>query len=115
MNPRVGVEEVRMPARAARKRPIEYSILYTATLCLLAFGAVMVYSASSAESLLNGSNDPSMYLKRYVVFGLVGLVVLHARLAPRAEGSSEALTPLLLVASFVLTVRGDAAPAWAWR
>ena len=66
-----------MPARAARKRPIEYSILYTATLCLLAFGAVMVYSASSAESLLDGSDDPSMYLKRYVVFGLAGLVVLH--------------------------------------
>ena len=27
-------------------------MLYTATLCLLAVGAVMVYSASSAESLL---------------------------------------------------------------
>ena len=37
-----------------RKRPVEYSILYTATLCLLAGGAVMVYSASSAESLLSG-------------------------------------------------------------
>ena len=41
-------------ALAARKRPVEYSILYTATLCLLAGGAVMVYSASSAESLLSG-------------------------------------------------------------
>ena len=47
-----------MAARAARKkRPVEYSILYTATLCLLAGGAVMVYSASSAESLLSGSGD----------------------------------------------------------
>ena len=36
----------------AKKPPVEYSILYTAMLCLLAFGAVMVYSASSAESLL---------------------------------------------------------------
>ena len=53
-----------------RKRPVEYSILYTATLCLLAFGAVMVYSASSAESLLTGPGDPSYYLKRYVMFGL---------------------------------------------
>ena len=26
--------------------PLEYNILLTATLCLLAFGAVMVYSAS---------------------------------------------------------------------
>src|ERR671928_59818 len=55
-----------------RKRPIEYSILYTATLCLLAGGAVMVYSASSAESLLHGNGDPSFYLKRYGFFG-VGL------------------------------------------
>jgi hypothetical protein len=44
-----------------RKRPVEYSILYTATLCLLAGGAVMVYSASSAESLLSGPGDPAYY------------------------------------------------------
>ena len=92
-----------MPARAARKRPIEYSILYTATLCLLAFGAVMVYSASSAESLLNGSNDPSMYLKRYVLFGVAGLVLLHAA-SRHGLSVIRALTPLLLVASFLLTV-----------
>ena len=61
----------------SRKRPVEYSILYTATLCLLAFGAVMVYSASSAESLLS-SGDASYYLKRYVMFGVVGVVVMHA-------------------------------------
>ena len=65
-------------APSRRARPIEYSILYTATLCLFAYGAVMVYSASSAESLLSGSGDASFYLKRYVLFGLVGLVVLHA-------------------------------------
>lgn len=86
-----------------RARPIEYSILYTATLCMLAAGAVMVYSASSAESLLDGSGDPSTYLKRYVLFGLVGLAVMYAasryglRLARR-------LTPLLLGVSFALTL-----------
>ena len=93
-----------MPAAAgtARKRPVEYSILYTATLCLLAAGAVMVYSASSAESLL-GSGDPSYYLKRYVAFGAVGLVALQ--LASR-HGLKlvKQVTPLLLLASFVLTV-----------
>jgi len=85
-----------------RKRPVEYSILYTATLCLLAGGAVMVYSASSAESLLAGSGDPSYYLKRYVLFGLAGLLLLH--LASR-HGLKvvRALTPILLVASFALT------------
>ena len=65
------------PRAAARKRPVEYSILYTATLFLLAGGAVMVYSASSAESLLSGSGDASFYLKRYVVLGLLGLVLMH--------------------------------------
>jgi cell division protein FtsW len=91
-----------MAARAARKRPVEYSILYTATLCLLAFGAVMVYSASSAESLLSGPGDPSFYLKRYVIFGLVGLVVMQAA-ARHGLKVVKALTPVLLIASFVLT------------
>jgi cell division protein FtsW len=93
-----------MPSRAAaRKRPLEYSILYTATLCLLAGGAVMVYSASSAESLLDGSGDPSFYLKRYVVMGVIGLALLHVA-SRRGLAVIRALTPLLLVASFALTV-----------
>ena len=86
-----------------RKHPIEYSILYTATLCLLAVGAVMVYSASSAESLLAGSGDPSQYLKRYVVFGLLGLVALHY-VSRHGLKVVRAVTPLLLIASFGLTV-----------
>src|SRR5215212_6433892 len=86
-----------------RKRPVEYSILYPATLCLLAGGAVMVYSASSAESLLSGPGDASYYLKRYVVFAVIGMVLLH--LASR-HGLKvvRALTPLLLASSFGLTV-----------
>ena len=84
-------------------RPVEYSILYTATLCLLAGGAVMVYSASSAESLLSGPGDASYYLKRYVLFGLIGLVLLH--LASRhGLRVIRTLTPLLLMSSFALTV-----------
>ena len=85
-----------------RKRPVEYSILYTATLCLLAGGAVMVYSASSAESLLSGPGDPSYYLKRYVLFGMAGLVVMH--LASRhGLRVIRGLTPVLLATSFALT------------
>jgi len=90
------------PARIRAKRSVEYSILYTATLCLLAAGAVMVYSASSAESLLQGSGDPSFYLKRYVLFGLIGLLVLHL-VSRHGLGLIKRMTPLLLVASFVLT------------
>jgi cell division protein FtsW len=86
----------------AAKRPIEYSILYTTTLCLLAAGAVMVYSASSAESLLDGSGDPSMYLKRYVFLGLIGLAVMYfaSRYGLRL---ARQVTPLLLAVAFFLT------------
>src|SRR5215212_4773117 len=68
---------MRRSRKARAKPPLEYSILYTATLCLLAAGAVMVYSASSAESLLDGSGDPSYFLKRYLMYAAVGLVAMH--------------------------------------
>ncbi len=90
------------PIRARPKRPIEYSILYSATLCLLAVGAVMVYSASSAEGLLNGSQDPSFYLRKYVMFGLAGLVVLHL-VSRYGLGWIQHVTPILLLAGFGLT------------
>jgi cell division protein FtsW len=86
-----------------RKRPVEYSILYTATLCLLAGGAVMVYSASSAESLLSGPGDASYYLKRYVLFAVIGMVLLHLA-SVHGLKVIRALTPLLLMSSFGLTV-----------
>ena len=93
----------RAPGRArARKRPIEFSLLLTATLCLLAAGAVMVYSASSAEAVLGGGGDPSSYLKRYVLFGLVGLAALHVLSRGGLAAVREA-TPLLLGGSFFLT------------
>src|SRR6185436_542143 len=89
-------------SRPRTKPPLEYSLIYTATLCLLALGAIMVYSASSAESLLDGSGDPSYYLKRYVGIALVGLVVLH--LASRhGLRLVKAATPVLLLVSFALT------------
>jgi cell division protein FtsW (lipid II flippase) len=42
----------------------EYSLLLTATLCLLAFGAVMVFSASSTTQVLQngGLADSAYYL-----------------------------------------------------
>src|SRR5215210_663211 len=86
-----------------RKRPVEYSILYTASLCLLAGGAVMVYSASSAESLLSGPGDPAYYLKRYVMFGLAGLVLLHLT-SRHGLRVVRAATPLLLASSFALNI-----------
>jgi cell division protein FtsW len=90
-------------SRARVKRPVEYSILYTATLCMLAGGAVMVYSASSAESLLQGPGDASFYLKRYVAFGLVGLGVLHL-LSRHGLAVVRRMTGPLLLGSFLLTL-----------
>ena len=65
-------------ARAKRRPPpIEYGILLTATLCLLAGGAVMVYSASSARDLLSGSGDGTGYLERYLFYGAIGLLAMR--------------------------------------
>ncbi len=89
-------------ARRRAKPPLEYSILYTATLCLLAAGAVMVYSASSAESLQSGG-DAAGYLKRYVVFGALGLVAMHV-LSRQSLALARNVTPLLLVVGFGLTI-----------
>jgi len=89
------------PARV-QKHPVEYSILYTATLCLLAAGAVMVYSASSAEALLGGSGDASMYLKRYVMFGLAGLGLMYA-LSRHGLAAVREATPALLLGALFLT------------
>ena len=89
-------------ARSRPKPPLEYSILYTATLCLLAAGAVMVYSASSAESVLQ-NGDPAFFLKRYLMFGALGLLAMHLI----SRGSLKAVrnvTPLLVGISFFLTV-----------
>src|SRR3954465_3606634 len=90
-------------ARTRRKRPVGYSLLFAATLLMFAAGSVMVYSASSAESLLQGPGDPSYYLKRYVAFGLIGLVVMHL-LSRHGLQLVKAATPLLLIGSFALTL-----------
>jgi cell division protein FtsW len=89
-------------SRRRAKPPLEYSILYTATLCLLAAGAVMVYSASSAESLTQ-NGDPAFFLKRYVVFGALGVVAMHV-LSRRGLRLVRRATPLLLAVAFGLTV-----------
>jgi cell division protein FtsW len=84
------------PRRRARAQPVEYSLLLTATLCLLAFGAVMVFSASSTTSLLGTTGDSAYYLKRTLLFGAIGLLVMRA-LAGRGRTAVRRLTPLLLV------------------
>ena len=81
--------------------PLEYSLLLTATLCLLALGAVMVFSASSARTLLAGGGDGAYYLKRTVLFAGIGLVVLRFA-SIRGVQVVRLLTPALLGISIFL-------------
>ena len=78
-------------------------MLLTAILCLLALGAVMVYSASSATSLLLNESDGTMYLIRYIAFAAIGLVVMQV-LARRGLDAARRLTPVLLGVSFLLVI-----------
>jgi len=94
---------VRAAPKSRRKpRPVEYNILITATLCLLAAGAVMVYSASSARTLLeSGGGEGTGYLVKYVAYGALGLVILQC-LARGGLDLLSRVTPMLLGVSFLL-------------
>jgi cell division protein FtsW len=84
-----------------KPQPIEYSLMLTVTMCLVAFGAVMIFSASSTASLLGESGDGAYYLKRTLIFGAIGLIVLRL-LSISGLAAIRKLTPALLAASFVL-------------
>src|SRR5919199_1411721 len=89
---------MRAAARAGSSRPsppLEYNVLLTATLCLLALGAVMVYSASSARTLLEGQGDGTTYLVKYLVYGAIGLVGMHV-LSRHGLGKVRQATLVLL-------------------
>jgi cell division protein FtsW len=67
------------------------------TLALVAFGLVMVYSATSAAAAVGG-NDPSYYLKRQGVYAAAGIVLMI--LAQRWDYRRlRALSPLLVLVS----------------
>lgn len=86
-------------------RKAEYNLLLTATLCLLAFGAVMVFSASSTTRILNdgGLSDSAFYLKRTLLFGAVGLAIMHLT-ARHGLMTVRRLTPAILGVSMFLLV-----------
>ena len=91
-----------LPPKAAT-HSTEYNLLLTATLCLLAFGAVMVFSASSTTRVLADGDlsNSTFFLKRTVIFGAVGLVVMHL-LSKHGLKLVARLTPALLIVSFGL-------------
>jgi cell division protein FtsW len=83
-----------------RKGQLEAHLLTLVTLALVAFGLVMVFSATSGSAAL-GNGDPISYLKRqstYAVLGLV-LLVVGSRLDYRAL---RRLAPPLVLTSLGL-------------
>jgi cell division protein FtsW len=78
-------------------------MLLTATLCLLAAGAVMVYSASAAPALLQGQGNGSGYLVKFVIYGAIGLLLMRV-LSRGGLETARRLTGPLLAISFVLVL-----------
>jgi cell division protein FtsW len=66
----------RVRRRAARTSPqLEYHLLLLVTLGLVAFGLIMVYSASSGVAVVNG-DDPVSVLVKQGVYAVVGVMVM---------------------------------------
>jgi len=83
-----------------KRAKLEPQILVLVTLGLVAFGLVMVYSATSAAAAL-GDGDPSYYLKRQGIYALAGLCVLVV--ASRFDFHDlRALAPGLVLVSLAL-------------
>ncbi len=92
--------------RRVAAQSTEYNMMLTATLCLLAFGAVMVFSASSTTQVLGADGSLSQstfFLKRTLMFGAIGLMFMH--LAARYGLTAiRRLTPALVAVAFFLLV-----------
>jgi len=100
-----------------KRGELEARLLVLVTLALVAFGLVMVYSATSAAAAVDGT-DPSYYLKRQVIYAAIGIALMVAvqrwdyrRLRPLAP--ALVLTSLgLLVAVLVIGPAINGARRW---
>jgi cell division protein FtsW len=95
-------ERRRRRAQRRSAQPLEQRILLTATLCLLAAGAVFVYSASSAQSVLNGRGS-SGDLVHFLLYAAIGLVAMRWLMRTPLDRVMRFTGPLLGV-SLVLLV-----------
>jgi len=83
-----------------KRGQLDSSVLILVTLGLVAFGLVMVYSATSASAAL-ANGDPAYYLKRQGIYAALGLVLMAA--ASRLDFRIlRGLAPVLVVASLGL-------------
>ncbi len=94
------------PRARGRAVSTEYNLLLTATLCLLALGAVMVFSASSTTQVLHdgGLSNSAYYLKRTLIVGAIGLVAMHVIARHGLAAIRNATPALLFVSLFLLLV-----------
>jgi cell division protein FtsW len=103
--------------RRSERGHLEYHLLVLVTLGLVAFGLVMVYSASSARAAL-AADDPAYYLKRQALYALVGLAALaffsrfDFRKLRHWVAPALALSLLLLCAVLALGVPVNGARRW---
>ena len=79
-----------------KRGELDSRLLILVTLALVAFGLVMVYSATSASATVGG-NDPSYYLKRQGIYAALGIVLMVV--AQRWDYRRlRTLSPLLVLA-----------------
>ncbi len=85
-----------------RRRELDSRLLIMVTLALVAFGIVMVYSATSAAAAVGG-NNPSYYLERQSAYAALGIVLMI--LAQRWDYRRlRHVAPTLVVVSVALLV-----------
>ena len=81
---------------------LETNVLVLVTIALVAFGMVMVYSATSASAAIGGGS-PTYYLKRQGIYALLGVALLLV--ASRWNYRSlRHLAPVLVLGSLLLLV-----------
>ena len=106
-----------MRGASARRGQLEFHLLVLVTLGLVAFGLVMVYSASSARAAV-AADDPSYFLKRQAVYAVLGLIVLaflsrvDFRVLRRLGGPLLLASFALLLAVLVLGTAVNGARRW---
>ena len=105
MRDRKGKSALR-PAKVQKKGfSTEYSLLLTATMILLAFGIVMVFSASSTSRILSDGSlaDSTFYLKKTLFAVTVGLVCMWLVMRGSLSRFRE-MTPKFMVGTLIALV-----------
>jgi cell division protein FtsW len=85
-----------------KRGAFEARLLLLVSFGLVAFGLVMVYSATSASAALN-NGDPAYYVKRQAIYAVLGLVAMVVFARFRFQALRK-LAPALVVSSLVLLV-----------